>query len=125
MTPRTYSSPASFKQALEQRLRSSASGGAAFARKRQLLLFDRFLAGIVLGGCFLRAPYVAAGFEGWCRMNRTCFSALATRADTGIESAGTHAPPRRADAQMRGSATYGDCTVDVALHGATVSARAA
>jgi hypothetical protein len=38
MTARTYSSPASFKQALEQRLRSSARGGTAFARKRQLLV---------------------------------------------------------------------------------------
>src|ERR1700712_4845364 len=46
MTARRYSSPASFKQALEQRLRSSASGGTAFARKRQLLVFDRFLARI-------------------------------------------------------------------------------
>ena len=48
MTPRTYASPAAFKQALEQRLRSSASSGAAFARKRQLLVFDRFLARVVL-----------------------------------------------------------------------------
>jgi hypothetical protein len=48
MTARTYSSPASFKQALEQRLRSSVSGGTAFARKRQLLVFDRFLARIVV-----------------------------------------------------------------------------
>ncbi|MCB9654881.1 MAG: nucleotidyl transferase AbiEii/AbiGii toxin family protein [Deltaproteobacteria bacterium] len=47
MTPRTYASPESFKQALEQRLRSSAKTGAEFARKRQLLVFDRFLARIV------------------------------------------------------------------------------
>jgi hypothetical protein len=51
MTPRTYASPAAFKQALEQRLRTSAQGGVAFARKRQLLVFDRFLARVahVLG----------------------------------------------------------------------------
>jgi hypothetical protein len=51
MTIRTYSSPEAFKQALEQRLRTSAKTGAAFARKRQLLVFDRFLARIsaVLG----------------------------------------------------------------------------
>ncbi|MGQ0507138.1 MAG: nucleotidyl transferase AbiEii/AbiGii toxin family protein [Myxococcaceae bacterium] len=51
MTVRTYPSPAAFKQALEQRLRTSAKTGAAFARKRQLLVFDRFLARIaaVLG----------------------------------------------------------------------------
>jgi hypothetical protein len=38
-------SPEAFKQALEQRLRSSSKTGAEFARKRQLLVFDRFLAG--------------------------------------------------------------------------------
>jgi hypothetical protein len=46
-TPRTYSSPEAFKQALEQRLRASATSGATFARRRQLLVFDRFLARIV------------------------------------------------------------------------------
>lgn len=47
MTPRTYASPEAFKRALEERLRSSASTGAEFARARQLLVFDRFLARIV------------------------------------------------------------------------------
>src|SRR5688572_32463773 len=47
MTIRTYSSPETFKQALEQRLRTSAKSGAEFARKRQLLVFDRFLARVV------------------------------------------------------------------------------
>jgi hypothetical protein len=47
MTIRTYSSPEAFKQALEQRLRTSAKSGAEFARRRQLLVFDRFLARIV------------------------------------------------------------------------------
>jgi len=47
MTPRTYASPEAFKQALEQRLRAAAKSGAKFARKRQLLVFDRFLARIV------------------------------------------------------------------------------
>jgi len=45
--PRTYSSPETFKQALEQRLRSSSSTGADFARRRQLLVFDRYLARLV------------------------------------------------------------------------------
>ena len=44
MSVRTYSSPEAFKQALEQRLRASAKTGGEFARKRQLLVFDRFLA---------------------------------------------------------------------------------
>jgi hypothetical protein len=47
MTIRTDSSPEAFKQALEQGLRTSAKSGAAFARKRQLLVFDRFLARVV------------------------------------------------------------------------------
>lgn len=47
MTIRTYSSPEAFKQALEQRLRAAAKAGAEFARRRQLLVFDRFLARIV------------------------------------------------------------------------------
>jgi hypothetical protein len=47
LTTRTYASPAAFKQALEQRLRSSTKTGAEFARKRQLLVFDRFLARLV------------------------------------------------------------------------------
>jgi hypothetical protein len=47
MTARIYDSPAAFKQALEQRLRSASAGGAEFARRRQLLVFDRFLARVV------------------------------------------------------------------------------
>lgn len=43
MTVRTYSSP----QALEQRLRASSKSGAGFGRKRQLLVFERFLARVV------------------------------------------------------------------------------
>jgi nucleotidyltransferase AbiEii toxin of type IV toxin-antitoxin system len=49
MTIRRYTSPEAFKQALEQRLRASARTGATFARKRQLLVFDRFLARVVAG----------------------------------------------------------------------------
>ncbi len=47
MTTRTYSSPGAFKQALEQRLRSATKTGGDFARRRQLLVFDRFLARLV------------------------------------------------------------------------------
>jgi hypothetical protein len=46
MTVRTYGTPIAFKQALEQRLRVAARTGVEFARKRQLLVFDRFLARI-------------------------------------------------------------------------------
>jgi hypothetical protein len=44
---RAYPSPEAFKQALEQRLRARAGSGIGFARRRQLLVFDRFLARVV------------------------------------------------------------------------------
>jgi Nucleotidyl transferase AbiEii toxin, Type IV TA system len=42
----TYATAAAFKQAVETRLRSSSSSGVDFARRRQLLVFARFLARI-------------------------------------------------------------------------------
>ncbi len=47
MTIRKYTSAAAFKAALELRLRTSAKSSAEFARNRQLLVFDRFLARVV------------------------------------------------------------------------------
>ena len=47
MTVRSYPSPAAFKQALEQRLRDASRTGPDLARRRQLLVFDRFLARVV------------------------------------------------------------------------------
>jgi len=47
MTPRTYPSPIAFKQALEQRLKDLSKSGVDFARRRQLVVFDRFLARVV------------------------------------------------------------------------------
>jgi len=44
MTAHRYATPLAFKQAVEQRLKSASTGGADFARRRQLLVFDRFLA---------------------------------------------------------------------------------
>lgn len=44
---RRYATPLAFKQALEQRLKSSSANGVDFARRRQLLVFDRFLARLV------------------------------------------------------------------------------
>ncbi len=44
MKPKSCASPEAFKQALEQRLRGASKSGAGFARRRQLLVFDRFLA---------------------------------------------------------------------------------
>ena len=47
MTVRSYSSAEAFKQALEQRLRSVTTSGGRFARKRQRLVFDRFLTRVI------------------------------------------------------------------------------
>lgn len=47
MTARSYGSPQAFKQALEQRLRAATKTGAQLSRKRQLLVFDRYLARVV------------------------------------------------------------------------------
>ncbi len=44
MIARAYSSPPAFKAALEQRLKATSKDGVDFARRRQLLVFDRFLA---------------------------------------------------------------------------------
>lgn len=45
---RAYRTAAAFKQALEQRLRTASISGVDFARRRQLVVFDRFLARVVL-----------------------------------------------------------------------------
>lgn len=47
MTTRIYDSPIAFKQALEQRLKNISTSGADFDRRRQLVVFDRFLARVV------------------------------------------------------------------------------
>ena len=47
MTAKTYASPLAFRQALEQRLRAASRTGVELSRKRQLLVFDRFLARVV------------------------------------------------------------------------------
>jgi hypothetical protein len=44
--PRTYKTPEAFKVAIDLRLRQLAGSGAAITRRRQLLVFDRFLARI-------------------------------------------------------------------------------
>lgn len=55
MTVRSYTTPPAFKQALEQRLKAASKDGVDFARRRQLLVFDRFLARVsaVLGNSVL------------------------------------------------------------------------
>ncbi|MBL8717343.1 MAG: nucleotidyl transferase AbiEii/AbiGii toxin family protein [Myxococcales bacterium] len=48
MTPIRYATAAAFKQALETRLRSASSSGTDFARRRQLLVFQRLLTRITV-----------------------------------------------------------------------------
>jgi len=48
VTVQRYGTAVAFKQALEQRLRVASASGVDFARRRQLLVFDRFLARVVL-----------------------------------------------------------------------------
>jgi hypothetical protein len=48
VTARKYDTAAAFKQALEQRLRTASASGLDFSRRRQLVVFDRFLARVVL-----------------------------------------------------------------------------
>lgn len=43
-----YRTAAAFKQALEHRLRAASASGIDFARRRQLVVFDRFLARVAL-----------------------------------------------------------------------------
>ncbi len=45
-----YHSAAAFKQALERRLRTASTSGVDFARRRQLVVFGRFLALIATAG---------------------------------------------------------------------------
>jgi hypothetical protein len=45
---REYGSAAAFKQALEQRLRTASGSGVDFARRRQLVVYERFLARLAL-----------------------------------------------------------------------------
>jgi hypothetical protein len=47
MKPRTYTTPAAFKAALNHRLRAAAGPVVGIARRRQLLVFDRYLARLV------------------------------------------------------------------------------
>jgi hypothetical protein len=45
---REYRTAAAFKQALEQRLRTASASGLDFARRRQMVVFDRLLARIAI-----------------------------------------------------------------------------
>ena len=47
MIPRTFETPGAFKQSLESRLRATSHDGTTLMRRRQLLVFDRFLARVV------------------------------------------------------------------------------
>jgi hypothetical protein len=44
VTARSYASPADFKKAVEQRLKSATASGTELGRRRQVLVYERFLA---------------------------------------------------------------------------------
>ncbi len=50
MTAHRYTTPAAFKQSLEQRLRTASASGPDLVRRRQLLVFERFLARVQRSG---------------------------------------------------------------------------
>jgi hypothetical protein len=66
--PRSYETPTAFKAALEQRLRSASATGVDFARRRQLLVFDRCLARI--GQVFGSAATLKGGLVLELRLER-------------------------------------------------------
>jgi hypothetical protein len=68
MTARTYSTPDAFKQALEQRLRTNTTSGTELERKRQLLVFERFLSRVV--GAFGDAVTLKGGLVVELRVER-------------------------------------------------------
>jgi hypothetical protein len=68
MKPRAYKTPEAFKAAVDQRLRQLAGPGAAIARRRQLLVFDRFLARI--GRVFGDAAVLKGGLVLEVRLDR-------------------------------------------------------
>lgn len=68
MKPRAYKTPEAFKAAVDQRLRQLAGPGAAITRRRQLLVFDRFLARI--GRVFGDAAMLKGGLVLEVRLDR-------------------------------------------------------
>jgi len=97
-----YATAAAFKQAVETRLRSSSSSGIDFARRRQLLVFDRFLARKLEGGNSGIGKATVAGLAqlgatvvGACRDANKGKAAKGESAPA-ISSNGLHAPARGA-----------------------------
>ncbi len=68
MKPRAYKTPEAFKAAVDQRLRQLAGSGAAITRRRQLLIFDRFLARV--GETFGDAAVLKGGLVLEVRLER-------------------------------------------------------
>ena len=68
MKPRTYATPPAFKRAVEDRLKAASRSGVDFARRRQLLVFDRFLARVA--GAFGEAVMLKGGLVLELRLER-------------------------------------------------------
>ena len=77
MTIRTYTSPLSFKQALEKRLRTAAHDGATLVRKRQLLVFEARAFGSNTHGSPLERHAASMGSTNqWSKPPRTCLGCI-------------------------------------------------
>lgn len=102
MTVRTYATPEAFRVALEANLRKSSKGsGAAFSRRRQLLVFDRFLARVSTH--FADAVILKGGLALELRLER----ARTTR-DVDLRVMGRSAEGLLAELQTCGQMALGD-----------------
>ena len=101
MTPRIYETPASFKRALEDRLKSASTSGVDFARRRQLLVFDRFLARTAVA--FGEAVMLKGGLVLELRLERA-----RTTKDVDLRIAGS-SKDILARLQAAGALDLGDC----------------
>lgn len=86
-----YESPEAFRQAVEQRLRAGARDGAEFNRRRQFLVFDRFLARI--GEAMKESVILKGGVALELRLTRS-----RTTKDVDLRYSG---PPERLLEQMK------------------------
>lgn len=89
-----YETPEAFRQAVEQRLRSGAGGGDEFNRRRQFLVFDRFLARI--GEVMKETAILKGGVALELRLTRS-----RTTKDVDLRYSG---PPERLLEQMKRAA---------------------
>jgi hypothetical protein len=92
MTARPYATPAAFKQAVETRLKTASSTGLDFGRRRQLLVFERFLARIA--PLFGNAATLKGGLALELRLEAPCVHDAAQPAEQPREGPSRSRAPR-------------------------------